>query len=76
MKDSGIIHNFKSTNLFLYNYFKEKNLEKSKKIKKTIINSIKEYETLQNLRTISFLNSKKKTLVKKTSVPPDEEEEQ
>lgn len=65
MKDSGIIHNFKSTNLFLYNYFKEKNLEKSKKIKKTIINSIKEYETLQNLRTISFLNSKKKTLVKK-----------
>ena len=67
-EDSRNIHNFKSTNLFLYNYFKEKNMEKSKKIKKSIINTIKEYETLKNERILSLFKSKEKTLVKNFSL--------
>ena len=54
------LHNFKPTNLFIYNIFKQKNLGKTNIIKNTIINSIKEYETFKSQKIISFLKEKEK----------------
>ena len=54
------LHNFKPTHLFIYNFFKQKNLGKNKKIKNMIINSINEYQTFKNQKIISFLKEKEK----------------
>jgi len=62
-QDRKIILNFKPTELFIYNYFKEKNLERKKQVKNTIIRTIKEYEALKNLNIISLLNSKNRDLI-------------
>ena len=58
------LHSFKPTNLFIYNFFKQQNLEKKKKIKNTIIDSIKEYETFKSQKIISFLKEKEKMTTK------------
>ena len=63
--DKKFLHNFKSTDLFIYNLFKEWNLEKQKSIKYSIINSIKEFEIREKLKIISCLKAKEKTLIKK-----------
>ena len=58
------LHNFKPTHLFIYKFYNQKNLEKKKKIKNTIINSIKEYQTFKSQKIISFLKEKEKKITK------------
>lgn len=55
---------FKPTDLFIYDYFKEKNLNRKMKIKKTIINSIQEYKTLKTQKIVSFLKKKENLMIK------------
>ena len=58
--------NFRSTDLFLNEYLKDlndKNLERTKNVKNTIINSIKEYEAFKSKNIISFLKLKEKALI-------------
>lgn len=64
-EDGKIINDFKRTDLFIYDYFTDKNLKRKKIIKNTIKNSIKEYETSKSQKLISFLKAKEKALIKK-----------
>ena len=62
--DGKSLNNFKPTGLFIYNFFKQQNIEKKKRIKNTIINCIKEYQSLKSQKIISFLKSKEKASTK------------
>ena len=56
--------NYKSIEVFIYNFIKQRNLKRKKKIKPIIINSVNDYELEKHQKILSLLKAKEKTITK------------